>query len=316
VCSVVFLGKMNNKIEATVILPAYNRLSVLKSCLSALSNQTTKSFETILIDDCSTDGTKEYIENSIFSNLKYIRLEEHRGPYYARNLAIRQAKGNIIIFVDSDVIVFPDFLEDHIKIHKKREDIVVQGMVKHVKSLKNVNMKGFYVPNALCLRTFITQNASVRRKYLIATGGFERFGPEMGYKDIDMGLKLMDIGLKWVYGIRKCKAFHIDGKVTEESVMNTFNKWTKQGASAYHFVEKWGRRGEKYARTKKALFFSRLLNTDKWIEKEFIPKMIVQSRKNKGLVAAVLKGITRYHYRSKGIKEARNNERFSNSSNA
>jgi hypothetical protein len=184
-----------------------------------------------------------------------------------------------------------------------------------VKSLEDVNMKGFYIPNALCLRTFITQNASVRRKYLIAAGGFEKFGPEMGYKDIDMGFKLMDMGLKWVYGIRKCKAFHIDGKVTEESMMKTFNKWTKQGASAYHFVEKWGKRGERYARIKKALFFSRLLRTDRWIEKESIPKMIVQSKKNTGLTAAVLKGIARYHYRSKGIKKARNNESFSNSSN-
>jgi glycosyltransferase involved in cell wall biosynthesis len=306
---------MKKKIEETVILPTYNRLSVLKSCLSALSNQTTKNFEILLIDDCSSDGTKEYIENSTFPNVEYIRLEEHRGPYYARNLAIRKAKGDIIIFVDSDVLVFPDFIEDHIKIHKKREDIVVQGMVKHVKSPGDVNMEGFYIPNALCLRTFITQNASVRRKYLIATGGFEKFGPEMGYKDIDMGFKLMDLGLKWVYGIRKCKAFHIDGKVTEESIICTFNKWTKQGASAYHFVGKWGNRGERYARTKKALFFSRLLHTDKWIEKENIPKIIVQSKKNMGLIAAVLKGITRYHYRSKGIKKERNNERFSNSSN-
>jgi glycosyltransferase involved in cell wall biosynthesis len=306
---------MNNKIEATVIIPTYNRITVLKSCLQKLIDQTTENFEILLIDDCSSDGTKEYIKSSDFPNLKYIRLKEHLGPYYARNLAIRQAKGEIIIFIDSDVIVFPDFVEDHIKIHKKREDLVLQGMVKHVKSLKDVNMNRLYIPNALCLRTFITQNASVRRKYLIATGGFDRFGPEMGYKDIDMGLKLMNLGLKWSYGIKKCKAFHIDGKVTEKSISSTFSKWTKQGASAYYFVKKWGRRGEKYARTKKALFFSRLLHTDKWIEKENIPKMIVQSKKNIGLAAAVLKGIARYHYRSKGIKKARNNESFSNSSN-
>jgi glycosyltransferase involved in cell wall biosynthesis len=295
---------MKKKIEATVILPTYNRLSILKSCLSALSNQTNKSFETILIDDCSTDGTMEYIKSLNLPELRYFQLKEHRGPYYARNLAIRHAKGKIIIFVDSDVIVFPDFVEDHIKIHKKREDLVVQGMVKHVKSPVDVNMKGHYIPNALCLRTFITQNASVRRKYLIAAGGFERFGPELGYKDIDMGLKLMDLGLKWCYGIRKCKAFHIDGDTTEEKLIKTFNKWTQQGISAYFFVKKWGKRGERYARTKKALFFFRLLKTDKWIEKGNILKIIVQSKNNLRIAEAVLKGIARYHYRSKGIKKA------------
>jgi glycosyltransferase involved in cell wall biosynthesis len=303
------------KIEASVILPTYNRLAVLKSCLSKFSDQTTEDFEIILVDDCSSDGTREYIRKSNFQNLKYIRLKEHRGPYYARNLAIREAKGKIIIFVDSDVIVFPDFVEDHIKIHRKREDAVVQGMARHVKSLKDVNMNKFYIPNTLCFRTFITQNVSVRKKYLIAAGGFDSFGPKMGYKDVDMGFKLMDLGLKWIYGIRKCKAFHIDGETTEENLMKTFEKWTKQGASAYCFVEKWGKRGEKYARTKRAVFFSSWLNTDRWIEKKNVSKMIVKSKKNLGLVAAVLRGIARYHYRYKGIEKARKNESFSNSSN-
>ncbi len=311
----VNLDEMRKKIEAAVILPTYNRLAVLKSCLSKLSNQTTAKFEIILIDDCSTDGTKEYIKKSNFTNLRYIRLEKRSGPYYARNLGVREAKGEIIIFIDSDVVIFPDFVEDHIEIHKKREDIVVQGMVKHVKSIKEVKMKRFYLPNALCLRTFITQNASVRRKYLVAVGGFDHFGPEMGYKDVDVGLKLMDLRLKWVYGIRKCKAFHIDGETTEKSLTDTFEKWTKQGTSAYYFVKKWGKRGEKYARTKKAIFFSRLLNTKKWIEKVYISKMIIESKKNIGLIAAILKGIARYHYRNKGIEKAIENESINNSRN-
>lgn len=293
------------KIEATIVLPTYNRLPVLKESLSALSNQITKSFETILIDDCSTDGTREYIRKSNLNNLIYIRLKKRSGPYYARNLGIREAKGEIIIFIDSDVIVFPDFVEDHISIHKKREDIVVQGMIKHIKNIKAVKMENFYLPNALCLRTFITQNASVRRKYLIAVGGFEQFGEKMGYKDVDMGLKLMDLGLVWIYGIRKCKAFHIDGETTEKSLDNTFKKWTKQGASAYHFVRKWGKRGEKYARTKRAELYSRLLRTELWIEKDYISKMIIESKKNLGFIAAILKGIARYHYRNKGINRAK-----------
>jgi glycosyltransferase involved in cell wall biosynthesis len=294
---------MKNKIEASVILPTYNRLPLLKNCLQAFSNQTAKSFEIILIDDCSDDGTKEYIEKHDFKNLRYVRLEKRSGPYYARNLGIKEAKGEVIIFVDSDVIVFPNFVEDHMKIHKKEENIVVQGMVKHIKNLKKVNMNSFYLPNALCLRTFITQNASVRRKYLISVGGFEEFGPKMGYKDVDMGLKLRDLGLSWKYGIIKCKAFHIDGEITEENLMNIFEKWTKQGASACYFVGKWGEKGEKYARTKKALFFSDLLCTHKWVEGGNMPRLVEYSRKNFVFLYWILIGFIRYHYRSKGIKE-------------
>ncbi len=307
---------MKKKIEATVVLPTFNRLPVLKECLSALSNQTTKSFEIILIDDCSTDGTGEYIKKCDLNNLRYIRLKKRSGPYYARNLGIREAKGEIIIFIDSDVIVFPDFVEDHIKIHKKRDDLAVQGMVKHVNNIKKFNMENFYIPNALCLRTFITQNASIRRKYLIAVGGFDQFGDQMGYKDVDMGLKLMDLKLKWIYGIRSCKAFHIDGDTTEENLKKTFEKWKQQGYSAYYFVKKWGKRGEKYARTKRALFYSRVFNTKRWVENKNICKIIIESKKNLKISASLLKGIARYHYRSKGINNAINDESIRNSSNA
>lgn len=310
----LFLKKKVSRLEATVILPTHNRMPILKSCLSHLMNQTVNGFEVILIDDCSTDGTYEYIKGTNYPNLHYIPLEKQRGPYYARNIGIKEGKGEIIIFIDSDVIVFPDFIEDHIKIHNRRRDIVLQGMVKHVRSLEGVSTKGFYLPNALCLKTFITQNVSVRRKYLVSVGGFDNFGPEMGYKDVDMGFKLMKLGLKWVYGIRKCKAFHIDSIPSEESLKHTFEKWEKQGSSAYYFVKKWGKSGEKYARTRKAIFFSNFLSTERWVERESTSKMMIQSKKFLGIVWVVLKGITRYHYRKKGIRKAMNNESFGNRS--
>ncbi|MEO0293472.1 MAG: glycosyltransferase family 2 protein [candidate division WOR-3 bacterium] len=302
------------KVKASVIIPTSDRLPVLKACIFALLNQTVEDFEIILIDDASRDGTREFIEDSNFSKVRYFRLEQRKGPYYARNLGIKEAKGEIIIFIDSDVVVFPDFVEDHLEIHDRREDLVVQGMVRHIETLDEVNFNRFYLPNALCLRTFITQNVSLRRKYLIAVGGFELFGPELGYKDIDLGFRLMDLRLKWVYGIRKCKAFHIDGELSLESLKGIFLKWEKQGASAYYFVKKWGNRGEKYARTKKAILFSKLFNTKRWIENENVIRLILESEDNFGLVSAFLRGLARYHYRNKGIEEARKNEGFSYSS--
>ncbi len=290
--------------KASVILPTYNRMPVLKYCLFYLMNQTVSAFEVILIDDCSTDETQTFISKTNYPNLRYIRLSEQKGPYYARNKGIEEANGDIIIFIDSDVIVFPDFIEDHICIHQRRDDIVLQGMVRHISSVEGLSMDGFYFPNALCLRTFITQNVSVRGKWLNEVGGFSDFGPTMGYKDIDMGLHLRELGLKWVYGVRRCKAFHIDGFITEEGLNQTFKKWKKQGASAYYFVKKWGALGEQYAHTKRALFFSKALSTDRWVDKEEVKKMMVQSKKGLGLLWVILKGITRYHYRRKGIEEA------------
>jgi len=293
--------------KASVIIPSYNRMPVLKYCLSYLMEQTFPNFEVILIDDCSSDETRNFISKTNYENLHYIRLKQQRGPYYARNLGIDRATGELIIFIDSDVIVFPDFLEDHIIIHERRDDIVLQGMVKHINKIEDISLNRFYLPNALCIKTFITQNVSVRKKWLIRAGGFSNFGPRMGYKDVDMGLQFRKSGLKWVYGIRRCKAFHIDGILTPEALDDLFEKWRKQGASAYYFVKKWNKIGEKYAHTRRAIFFSKILSTHRWIEKENIKMMMLKSEKNLKLVWTILKGIARYHYRGKGIKEAKNN---------
>ena len=299
--------------KASIILPTYNRMPIIKCCLSHLFNQTVTDYEVILIDDCSSDGTQSYVTSLKYSNLLYIRFEERKGPYYARNLGVKEANGEIIIFLDSDVIVYPDFIEDHINIHKRSDNLILQGMVKHISDKNEISMDGFYLPNALCLRTFITQNVSVKKKWLLLAGGFDDFGPTMGYKDVDMGFQLKGLGLKWVYGIRRCKAFHIDGLVTESSLEKTFEKWKKQGASAFYFVKKWGRKGERYAHIKKALFLSHLLSTHRWIEKKSTVRMMIQSKKHFGIVWLILKAIAKYHYRRKGIEEARRNEGVGNS---
>jgi glycosyltransferase involved in cell wall biosynthesis len=293
--------------KASVIIPSYNRMPILKYCLSYLMKQTFSNFEVILIDDCSLDETRDFISKTNYQNLRYIRLEQQRGPYYARNLGIDEASGDLIILIDSDVIVFPDFVEDHVTIHKRRDDIVLQGMVKHINKIEDISLNRFYIPNALCIKTFITQNVSVRKKWFIKAGGFSNFGSTMGYKDVDMGLQFRKLGLKWVYGIRKCKAFHIDGILTPKTLDDLFEKWRKQGVSAYYFVRKWDKIGEKYAHTKRAIFFSKILSTHRWIEKENIKMMMLKSKKNLKLIWTVLKGVTRYHYRRKGIEEAKNN---------
>ena len=60
-------------------------------------------------------------------NIKPAVVVSRDEPYYARSAVIRQAKGETIIFVDSDVIVFPDFVEDHIKEHKKKKPLSSRG---------------------------------------------------------------------------------------------------------------------------------------------------------------------------------------------
>lgn len=91
----------------SVIIPAYNRKQFLKIALASVSAQTFDDYEIILVDDGSTDGTGEMIEEmrseaqGSIKNIKYFR-KENKGPASARNFGIKQAAGEFICFLDSD----------------------------------------------------------------------------------------------------------------------------------------------------------------------------------------------------------------------
>ncbi|MCX6793616.1 MAG: glycosyltransferase family A protein, partial [Candidatus Gottesmanbacteria bacterium] len=99
----------------SVIIPAYNASGTLGKLLDSLAKSTFKNFEVIVGDDASNE---QYL---VGKGIKIVRLTRNRGPAAARNAAARRAKGNVLVFLDADVTVYPDtmaaiagkFKEDH-----------------------------------------------------------------------------------------------------------------------------------------------------------------------------------------------------------
>ena len=83
-------------IETSVIIPTFNRLSFLKEAVESVLSQTYQDFELILVDDGSTDGTKEFAARRS-DQLKYI-YQENFGPSAARNRGIKESEGEYITF--------------------------------------------------------------------------------------------------------------------------------------------------------------------------------------------------------------------------
>ena len=102
----------------SIVIPTYNRLFILEKCLLALEKQKKSKyfddFEVIVVDDGSTDGTVSWLEKNsdLFPHLLIIE-QEHRGPGEDRNKGVNLAKGNVIVFIDSDLVVTNSFLENH-----------------------------------------------------------------------------------------------------------------------------------------------------------------------------------------------------------
>ena len=93
--------------KISIIIPAYNEEKHIEKCLQSLSNQDYDNYEIIVVDDGSTDLTKEIVKR--FKNVK-LKKQEHKGPGTARNFGAKSSKGEILVFVDSDMIFPTDYL--------------------------------------------------------------------------------------------------------------------------------------------------------------------------------------------------------------
>ena len=104
----------------SVVIPTYNRLPILKKCLNALENQLfideSHNYEIVIVDDGSTDGTTDWIRYNIdlFPHLRLLE-QSHGGPAMGRNLGVENSKGDLIVFIDSDLVVNKFFLSNHIE---------------------------------------------------------------------------------------------------------------------------------------------------------------------------------------------------------
>jgi len=109
--------------KVSVVIPTYNRLNYLGKCLKSLSKQSvgSKSFEVIVVDDGSTDGTAHYLKKINRKNFTFLR-QSNKGPAAARNLGVRHAKGNIIAFIDDDCVARRDWIQNIITNFEKYKD--------------------------------------------------------------------------------------------------------------------------------------------------------------------------------------------------
>ncbi len=136
---------MTLEVNFSVIIPTFNRADVLKRAVDSVLNQTYKKFELIVVDDGSTDQTKELLEK--YNDIRII-TQVNKGVSAARNTAIKKSNGNWICFLDSDdewistklesqknaILSHPKFIWNHTNEIWIRNGVRVNQMKKHQKA--------------------------------------------------------------------------------------------------------------------------------------------------------------------------------------
>lgn len=117
------------KEEVSIIIPTYNRADSLKKSVASVLEQTYPWFELIIVDDGSTDNTKELVESFGDNRIRYYYAGLNQGAAAARNYGLEKARYDYIAFQDSDDIWHPDKLEKQMQVMQAATGEV--GVVYH-----------------------------------------------------------------------------------------------------------------------------------------------------------------------------------------
>jgi peptidoglycan/xylan/chitin deacetylase (PgdA/CDA1 family)/glycosyltransferase involved in cell wall biosynthesis len=193
----------------SVIIPTHKRPGPLARLLEALSQQSfsARDFEVIVVMDGPSPGTEALLKNSSFPFQLRSFAQPERGAPAARNLGVREARGDLLVFLDDDIIPSRNFLALHHQAHGQEDRVVIGGLkpaadspspfVAEVADWTQAHFDRCSAPgHELSHLDLADGNFSARKQDILRAGGWdESFVGFGGDDDREVGLRLKGLGL-------------------------------------------------------------------------------------------------------------------------
>lgn len=164
----------------TVYIPTFNRLELLQRAVESVRNQTYQNLEIIIVDDCSTDGTQDYLVqlSKEDSRIRYFFKEKNSGACVSRNIAIENANGEFITGLDDDDYYEKNRILRFIE-HWNDENIFLYTSYCIKRKNKTYKQGTFFVKKNINLRDLLTHNyvgnqIFCKTSTLIEVNGFDQ----------------------------------------------------------------------------------------------------------------------------------------------
>lgn len=212
--------KTASVIDVSVVIPVFNGGSAFINCLESLLSCTPGPREIIVVADSESDGSWRY---ALGKEIRTLLLAKQGGPALARNEGARVARGEILLFLDADVIVKPDIIYRLTEFFAQNplcsavigsyDDCPTEPDI--VSQYKNLQHHFVHQHSLEEARTFWGACGAIRRMDFLAVGGFDRHYRTASIEDIELGYRLVKGG----YRIKLVK----DLQITHQKKWGLFN---------------------------------------------------------------------------------------------
>lgn len=194
----------------SVIIPTRQRRAALARALTALAYQSAApdTYEVVVAVDGSTDGTHELLARSSPPFALQVTDGPGRGRGAACNAALARARGEVVIVLDDDMCVVPDFIASHRRHHPPGSAACVLGAApvlvephsplaaRHIQAKFAAHFANLAAPGHVYTpRDFYSGNASMRTEVLRAVGGFDESFRAYGNEDVELWIRLRAAGV-------------------------------------------------------------------------------------------------------------------------
>ena len=215
----------------SVVIATKDRADLLDAALTSLRAQAgAPPFEIVVVDNGSSDRTRA-VANAHAASYTFV-AEPNRGK--ARNAGVARASGDLIVFVDDDVVTPPHFLAAHAQAHAyEGVPLAVSGPIVNVPAGDDRPL-----PSAVNASRafFVTCNVSVRRALFLAVGGFDEAFDLYGWEDTELGARLRARGVRRHFAW-DAYLWHIKPP-TPEALEDALGKAIEKARMAAQFVRK------------------------------------------------------------------------------
>ncbi|HEV2304860.1 MAG TPA: glycosyltransferase family 2 protein [Candidatus Acidoferrales bacterium] len=206
------------KARLSIIIPTYNRARILEKTLEAYKRQVDADqiLELLVVNDGSTDDTQAVVARSAQSSPMSIRylLQQNSGQSAARNHGIREAKGELVLLGDDDVIPAPNMIAQHLAWQTRYPDpsIAIVGSIFCSPEVNPTPLMKWWGLNGLrfdppymkaghevSYAAGLFLNTSAKVEFLRAKGVFDERFRAYGYEDVELGYRLVKQGFHMIY---------------------------------------------------------------------------------------------------------------------